>query len=86
MPELNIGFALLPTEKDLFAAHKGREIDQPPFNVLELDFSPLKFSQNLLKSDHGPDPTADTVPAQINAAPEHRLELAVQTSHLCSEV
>ena len=65
MPELNVVFVLLPTEKNLTVINDRREIDEPTFEVFNLNFALVKFQKNGFYFRQSPDPRIDDRTAGI---------------------
>src|SRR3954471_16480866 len=51
MPELDVLLALFPAEEDFLSTDKGREINQPPINIFDLNFTLFESEQDV--ADNG---------------------------------
>ena len=65
--ELDILLGLLPAQKNLFAGEDGREINQPPVQVLDLYLTPVKLQEAVLDGGEDADPSVDEVSAEVAA-------------------
>src|SRR6266404_266948 len=77
MPEFDVFFILLPTQKDFSSADDRRKIDQSAIQIFDLDFAPLKFQQDLLDISHDLHPSIHQRAADITAWLHQGLHLFV---------
>src|SRR6266404_9913639 len=56
VPEFNILVPLFPAKKHFLAPEDGREIDEPTFEILDLNLAAVELQQHLPKVGIGPNP------------------------------
>src|SRR6516225_1645873 len=85
MPELNVLLALFPAEENFFPANQGWKINQSSLQVFDLDFTTVKFEQQVFGVGEGTDPVIDRFSSQVLAGTERSAKTFVEFVQFCPQ-